>query len=128
QDASSTGTVTFANNITLGGLTTFGGNYSVIMNGSTNTFANAVTFNNTNGVTLGNGGDSFTFDGGLTSTGGTTTIGGTLATSNDAITLGTLSLVADSTLTSGSGAISLGTINNATRTLTLQDNTSASTG
>src|SRR5205807_1109543 len=56
--SASTGAVTFNGNLSLNSLTTFGSlaNYAVSLLGSSNTITSATIFNNTNGVTLGNGG------------------------------------------------------------------------
>ncbi len=111
NNTSANGTVSFDNNVTLAGITTFAQPYAVIFNGATNTFTNAVTFNNTGGVTLGNGASTFNFDAGLTSTASTTTLAGVVNTNNAPLTLGGVTLASDSTLNSAGGPINLGTVN-----------------
>ena len=130
-DPGSGGSASFAGDVTLKAFTTQANNYSVSFTGSTNTITDALTFNNAGDLTLGNGGDAFTFTGGvvatlpsainlgstLTAAGtgvitlgdndtalnvtGTTTIGGT---STGAITLGAATLANKATLTVGAGA------------------------
>ncbi len=117
--SASTGAVTFDGNVTLAGLTTFGGaaNYAVSLLGTgTNTITNAVSFLNTNGVTLGGGG-TFDFNGGLTSTASTTTLDGTINSNDNAIDLNAVTVSGNSQLNSAGGAITIGATNsNATGT------------
>ncbi|MDC7225789.1 MAG: Ig-like domain-containing protein, partial [Spirochaetales bacterium] len=68
QDAAATGTVSFSGNVTINDLDTFGGAYAVVFNGAASTIDTDTIFNNTGGVTFGNGGDSITFTGGLDTT------------------------------------------------------------
>ncbi|MEM6602040.1 MAG: hypothetical protein AAF649_11695, partial [Verrucomicrobiota bacterium] len=85
----STGAVTFEGNVEVNSLATFGQNYNVVLQGAANTITNAVTFNNTGGVTIGDGaGDVNTFTGGVTSTASVTNISGTLNTVDTDIELG----------------------------------------
>ncbi|NJL32426.1 MAG: hypothetical protein HC898_12870, partial [Phycisphaerales bacterium] len=72
------------------------------------TVTNAVTFSNTGGVTLGNGGDTFDFTGGLVSTASTTTVNGDVSTTDTDLTLGTTTVNGNSTLSSGTGLLTLG--------------------
>jgi hypothetical protein len=76
---------------------------------------------NSGGVTLGNGGDAITFDGGVTSNASTTTINGTLATSNDDATFGSITLAGDTVINTGTGVgdISIATITGGTKNLQL---------
>jgi hypothetical protein len=125
--------VTFNGNVTATtGLTAAAGTaaYNVVFNGSSNTIAGATTFSNTGTVTLGNGGDTTAFTGGVVATapssinlngtvtaagtgvitlgdantgisvGGNSTVGGT-STGN--ITLGAATLADGVTLTVGTG-------------------------
>ncbi len=98
-----TGTIQFSGGLTATTLTAAANAYTVSLLGSTNTVTNLVTFNNTGGLTLGNGGDVFNFNGGLVSTASTTTINGTVNTTDDDVTLGvvTLSGTADIDTTGG---------------------------
>ncbi|MBN2051689.1 MAG: hypothetical protein JW760_14660, partial [Spirochaetales bacterium] len=66
------GSASFSGNLTTStDLTTASAAYDISFTGGTNSFTAAappVAFNNTGTLTLGNGGDDFTFDGGLTAT------------------------------------------------------------
>jgi hypothetical protein len=87
--AGQTGTITLTGNVTVDTLTTFGTNYAVTMAGSTNTFAANVDFLNTGLVTLGNGGDTFAFGGGLVFTGNAASnVAATITSTGDAINFG----------------------------------------
>ena len=71
----------------------------------------AVTFQNTGGVVLGNqDGDALTFAGGLTSTAGPTTIQGTLITEGTNILLGSTTLVSTVTLQTSDGNVTAGRV------------------
>ena len=124
-------TTTFAGDTTLTTLTVQSASYNVIFNGSSNTITNAANFQNTGTVTFGNAsGDSSTFNGGLTTTAPSQiNIGGTLQTSDDAMSLGDsdtpIVLVANTTLNTGSAALTVNTTVNGGYTLTL--NSSAAT-
>ena len=76
------------------------------------TFTNAVTFQNTGTLLLGDAtSDTFTFNGGVTeNTTGTVTIDGAIVSSNDAISFGNINLGQNLSMTSAGGAISIGTI------------------
>jgi hypothetical protein len=86
-----TGAIQFVDNLTATTLTSSGGS-NVLLDGATTTISNAVTFANTGGVRLGNGGDSLTFNGGLTSTASTTNTGGTITVNGGNLTLGAVTL------------------------------------
>ncbi len=101
-------TITFTTNATIGTLNTAAQGYSVLFNGAVTSVTNAATFSNTGGVTLGNGGDSLAFNGGLVSTASTTTLGGTIITINNPIALGTTQVSSTSSLSSGSGLLTVG--------------------
>ena len=104
-----TGTATFTGNVTLLGLTTFAEPYAVVLDGSTNTFTNAVTFLNTAGVTLGNNPTStFTFTGGLTSTASTTTTDAAISTTAHTMTLGAVTVAGNTTLATSGAALTIG--------------------
>jgi filamentous hemagglutinin family protein len=105
----------FEGNVQVDDFITTANNYSVAFTGATNTFANAVTFLNTGALTLGDGGDSFAFTGGVTATDPSAiTLDGTVSAPGTApITLGdtdtALSIAGTSTIGGTStGAISLG--------------------
>ena len=125
-------TTTFAGDTTLTTLTVQSASYNVIFNGSSNTITNAANFQNTGTVTFGNAsGDSSLFNGGLTTTAPSQiNIGGTLQTSDDAMSLGDsdtpIVLVANTTLNTGSAALTLNATVNGAYTLTL-NSTAATT-
>ena len=76
------------------------------------TFANAVTFQNTGTLDLGDSvSDDITFNGGVTeNTSGTVTIDGTIASSDDAITFGDITIGKNLSVNSAGGAITIGAI------------------
>jgi hypothetical protein len=97
--------ITFQDSLTATTLNIAAQGYSVILQGSSNTITNAVTFSNTGGVTLGNGGDIALFAGGVSSTASTTTINGTVRTSGDTVTFGTTTIAGASSIdTTNAGA------------------------
>ena len=106
--------------------------YDLIFNGDGNVFTNAVTFQNTGTLTLGNSSnDNFTFNGGLTeNTSGTVTLAGIIDSSNDDITFGAITIAAlttiDTNATDTTGDIIIGAVTGANTTLNLD--TTASTG
>ncbi|MFM8496009.1 MAG: beta strand repeat-containing protein, partial [Planctomycetia bacterium] len=106
-----TGAVTFQGVLTTGGLTTAANGYAVALLGNGSTITSATTFDNTGGVTLGDGDDTLTFPRGLTSTAGTTTLAGTLITDSPAADIGApsrfgdLTLAADTVIAAGSGDV-----------------------
>ena len=119
--------VKFLGDATLGGLLTTGESYDVSLTGSKVTITDAVTFQNTGVVTLGDGsGDVLTFNGGLTSVApSVTNLAGTIATSDDAATFGKLFLKADTTVSTGTaGATFASTLDGA---FTLAANTTGTT-
>lgn len=111
QSSLATGSVTFNGNVSLDGLTTFAGAYAVSFLASLNSINTAVTFLNTNGVTIGNGGDVSNFNGGVISTASTTTLGGTVNTSADAAQFGALTIASNSTIATSGGALTIGITN-----------------
>ena len=133
--AASTGTVTFNGAATFATLTTFGQAYAVrlLAGGTIDTDTN---FLNTGAVTLGDqNSDVLTFTGGLATTGNATNpsltnLAGTVATTNTQLDLGAVTLAADATLKSGSGALNVGSVTDGASSfsLSLQDNTASSTG
>ena len=99
--------VTFNDALTVTTLSVAAGtsNYNVALNGNT-LITNAVVFNNTGTLTLGNGGDTLTFNGGLVASAPSVKLGGTVQTSGDVITLGsaTKSITVDSASTIASNS------------------------
>ncbi len=139
-DTADNATVSFGGNLNVTTGMTIGANgaYNVSMTGAANTIEGITAFNNTGVLTLGNGGDTLAFTGGVTATApsskdingnitaagtgvinlgntpvtvsGNSTVGGT---STGAITLGNATLADGVTLTIGTGianTISLGSI------------------
>ena len=104
--------------------------YDLIFNGDGNVFTNAVTFQNTGTLTLGNNAnDNFTFNGGLTeNTSGTVTLASIIDSSNDDITFGAITLAAatniDTNATDTTGDIIIGAVTGANNNLTLDTTTS----
>ena len=102
--------------------------YDLIFNAG-GTFTNAVTFQNTGTLTLGNASsDAFTFNGGLTeNTSGTVTLAGSIDSSNDVITFGAITLAAATTLdtnaTNTTGDITIGAVTGNNNNLTLDTTT-----
>ncbi|SVB65384.1 uncharacterized protein METZ01_LOCUS218238, partial [marine metagenome] len=103
--------ITFSGAVTADTFTTAAQGYDIFLNGDA-TFANAVTFQNTGTLDLGDAtSDTLTFNGGLTeSTSGTVTIDGAIVSSDDAITFGAINLGQDLSVTSAGGAITIGAI------------------
>ena len=66
--ANSTGAMNFQGNLAATALVTVAQGYGVSLTGATTTVTNAAAFSNTGTVTLGDGGDTLTFTGGLTAT------------------------------------------------------------
>jgi hypothetical protein len=103
------GTASFAGNVSAATLTVPGTVNAVALTGATNSITNAVTFLNAGGVRLGDGGDEFLFNGGVTSTVSTTTVAGNVRTSGDTLQFGSTVLQSDATLdTTNSGAVAAG--------------------
>ncbi|MFH1209052.1 MAG: autotransporter-associated beta strand repeat-containing protein, partial [Candidatus Omnitrophota bacterium] len=104
------------------------GAYNVSMTGGTNLIAGATVFANTGTVTLGNGGDTFTFTGGLDTTAASTNIGGTVATTDTAMDLGATTQTTNSTLKSGSGTIGVTTMTDGGSSFNLSLGSASQTG
>ena len=119
------GNVNFGGSIQLGGLVTGAGNYGVSLPDG-GTIDGVTTFGNTGGLTLGGVGTTTTFSGGVTATapGSITLAGGTIQTVNSLMNLGDggtgVTLTGDTTLSTGSGSLTLGgAVNGVGRNLTL---------
>jgi len=125
-------TIRFADNLSTPVLTTTANGYNLELLGTTTSVSaanTATTFLNTGNLVLGNGaGDSLTFAGGVTATApAAISAAGTVNTTNTAMSLGdsdtALTLTANTTLSTGSGNITVGgTVNDAaigTHSLTL---------
>ncbi|KKJ00368.1 hypothetical protein PROH_12005 [Prochlorothrix hollandica PCC 9006 = CALU 1027] len=104
------GTATLNGRLSIGNLVANAGDYTVNLT-SGGTIASG-TFNHTGTLSLNNAStNTLTFTNGLTHTTGLTEVQGTIATVNSPLTLSTLSLLADTTLTTGAGDITFnGTI------------------
>jgi hypothetical protein len=131
QNNTATGAVTLGGNVNVNQLETFSGNYAVNLIGSSNQISSgtATTFSNIGGVTFGDSTtDVSTFTNGLIATASNVNLAGTVATTNSNMNLGTVNLLLDGTVKSGSGTITIAIVNGASRKLSLQDNTSNSRG
>ncbi|MEX1067116.1 MAG: filamentous hemagglutinin N-terminal domain-containing protein, partial [Aquisalimonadaceae bacterium] len=115
--ASSTGSVTVNGLLSANSLITFARAYEVNLQGGD--IANAVTFLNTGGVSLGNAG--WVFQGGLTSMASVTTLAGSISTDDEDIALDAVLLAGDTVLNSGNGTgnIAVESITGADNDLTL---------
>ena len=113
-DTSNDKAITFANGgtVAITTLVTQAKNYDVIANSTTFGVTADCNFLNTGTVTLGNGGDTITFAGGLDTTTGPdgTNIGGIVQSNNQQIDLNATTMTAASTLRSGTGAINVASI------------------
>jgi hypothetical protein len=100
-------TIDFQGAVTIGTLSTAAQGYNVRF-GAGGTITNAVTFSNTGTLVIANG---MTFTGGVTATAPSSkSLAGTISTTNAAInfgTAGTITLTGNTTLSSGSGNITL---------------------
>ena len=121
--AKSGGTFTFQDTVQGQQLLVLPGAYQVhLLDGGVIT--QAVNFQNTGGVVLGNqDSDVLTFTGGLTSIAGLTTLQGTIATAGTNITLGSTTLVSTVTLATSGGDVSVGPIQGAGVPLTVNAGT-----
>ena len=132
-DTSDAASIAFNGNVSATTLNTAAEAYNVILNGTTSTITNAVTFSNSGYVTFGNGtGDTTTFTGGVTAAAPSqVNLAGTIQTTNTAISLGdagTPIVLTANTILSGNtaGAITLGGTVNGAYSLTVNttgDNT-----
>ena len=100
NSAGATGAVNLQGSVTAASLTTFGQAYAVSLTGGAS-IANAVTFSNTGALTLGDAtADSTTFTGGVTATAPSgVSASGTIATADQNITLGAVTIGLGQTLT-----------------------------
>ncbi|MFN6330165.1 MAG: hypothetical protein ACK45A_00235, partial [Planctomyces sp.] len=131
QNGSSTGNVTLTGNVTVGSLTFGAAAYRVSMTGTSNTITSSVGFVNTGGVTLGDGGDTFTFDGGFTSTASATTLAAAFSTSADNVALGAITLAGNTSFSTAGGSVNATSIDGAsalTATLAAGNLTLGATG
>ena len=129
QQAGSTGAVTVAGDLTVDTLGTFAGNYAVSLLGG-GTVSTATSFANTGVLTLGDDtGDALRFVGGLDTTAVTagTSTAGEIATTNTAMTLGALTLTANTDLDSGSATLDVASVAGAAQRLAIQSSTSTGT-
>ena len=96
NNAGATGKVTFDGTVNANTITTFSQPYAIAFNAGT-AVTTDTTFLNTGAITLGNGGDTLTFRGGLDTTAASTTnIAGIVRTAGAQIDIGALKLGADS--------------------------------
>ena len=120
-----TGSIIFNDALTATTLNTAAQGYNVELNGASGTITNAVTFSNTGALALGASGGTLTFNGGLTATApSASTLKGTIASSNDAMSFGPITLGANTTLntvaTTNVADLSIGAVTGATYNLTLR--------
>ncbi|NBR07960.1 MAG: hypothetical protein EBT92_19660, partial [Planctomycetes bacterium] len=109
-NASQTGTINVTGNTTVDTLNTGAGVYSIALTGATNTITTNTNFLNTVSVTLGDGGDTFLFDGGLNFSGNAASkLGGAINSSGDDINFGNgpggVTLTANSTVATTNGSV-----------------------
>jgi hypothetical protein len=129
QNNIATGAVNLTGNVTVNQLETFAGGYAVNLTGSNNLISGASTTFLNSGVTFGDSTtDISTFTNGLTATASTVNLAGIVATTNSAMNLGAVNLSQNGTVKSGSGIITIASVNGASRKLSLQDNTANSRG
>ncbi|MEX2360503.1 MAG: hypothetical protein WD803_05420, partial [Gammaproteobacteria bacterium] len=122
-DTTATNTVAFqgALNVDTGLTVSAGAAYHVSITGGINTIAGATTFNNAGNVTLGDGGDTINFTGGVVATApALVNLAGTLNSTNSTIQLGDAGtpvvLLANTTVNTGAGIGNIvfgGTVNGA---------------
>ncbi len=129
--ATQTGAITTAGNATFNTLTTFANGYNIAFNGTTTTVDTDTNFLNTGAVTLGNdAGDTVTFTGGLDTTTGPsgTNVAGIVQTTNTQMDLNGTTMLANTTLRSGTGAINIASITDGASSFTLSLGSATQTG
>lgn len=104
-------------------LTTGATAYGVVFNNG-GTVTNSTTFLNTGGVTFA--GSAFNFPGGVNTASGLTTLGVTVNTTNNPLTMGSVTLTGTSALNTSNGALSLGDVTGA-HALTINPGTNTAT-
>ena len=112
DSAGMTGKVEFVGTVSADGMATVSRPYEVAFNASA-TIAGATTFNNTGALTLGDSGgtDLFVFTGGFTNTSGVTILqGDSLQATNSSLSAGNLQVKKDSSIATGTGAITIGAL------------------
>ena len=106
---SQTGMITVTGNITVDTLNTGAGAYNIELTGTSNSITTNTNFLNSGGVTLGDGGDNFNFDGGLNFTGNAASIvRASINSSGDVINFGSggVTLGANSSVATITGSAS----------------------
>ncbi|MFM7865469.1 MAG: hypothetical protein ACKPHU_14740, partial [Planctomycetaceae bacterium] len=114
-----TGAVSFSNNLSASTFTTTSYLSSLSLLGSTTVITNPVTIFSNGTVTLGDGGDTLTFNGGFVNTPSPTTLNGTFKTSNDDVTFAALTVAGNSSISTGSGNVLLASISVGASTLSI---------
>ncbi len=120
--SNSRGLVVVNGTVNIGQIETFAQNYAVSLIGSSVAVASASTFNNTGATTFGDGGntvDTVTFTGGLTAKAGAVNLNSKLVTTNNLLDIGAVTLAGNSTLQSGTGTITVGSITDGANSYTL---------
>ena len=119
------GTATLSGDVDVTTLTVGNTVANLAFTGNGSSVANAVTFANDGTLILGTSGGTQTYNGGLNTTGvgGTVTLNGTIASSNDAVVLGAVTLgsntVVDTNATNTTGDITIAAITGGSNNLTL---------
>ncbi|MFM8729635.1 MAG: hypothetical protein ACKON9_31420, partial [Planctomycetaceae bacterium] len=113
-----TGAVSFSNNLSASTFTTTSYLSSLSLLGTTTVITNPVTIFSNGMVTLGDGGDTLTFNGGVVNTTSPTTLNGTFITSNDDVTFAALTVAGNSSINTGAGNVLLASISIGASTLT----------
>ena len=125
-----TGTVAFNGGLTAGTLTTAAQSYNVAINAG-GTITTDTIFLNNGTVTLGNeASDSITFTGGLDTAGNPsgTNLAGIVATTNNQMDLGAVTMTANAALTSGNAAINVASITDGASSYSLDVGDGSQTG
>jgi hypothetical protein len=128
-----TGTITAVGNATFNTLTTFASAYNIVFGGTTTTVDTDTDFLNTGTVTLGNDtGDTVTFTGGLNTTAAMgptgTNIAGIVQTTDTQMDLGAVTMTANATLRSGTGAINVASVTDGASSFALSLGSGTQTG
>lgn len=124
SDTTAGQTILFQDNVTTAGnvaSSASANGYDVTFAGVNNAISGSGTFANIGTLTIGSAGGTSTFTGGLNTTavGSTVTLNGTVASTNNPITLGAITLGSTTAINSNGGAITIGAITGGNNALTL---------
>ncbi len=120
--SAASGTVTFGGNLVAQNLTTTSSVTNVSLTGAVNTIANAVNFNNTGTLQIGDAStDSTTFNGGVNTNavGSTVSLAGTVKTTNGSASFGNTVTLMNQTVLNSSGTLSIGNVTGGSNNLTI---------